>query len=96
MGPRNNTLSEGAVWPSLADYWHPVAYSHEVTDKPVPVKLLGENIVVCRLGNVVSAFSDLCIHRGTPISLGWIENDLLLAPPLQAARGRRREEERGR
>lgn len=74
LTPGNSKLNEVTVWPALADYWHPVAYAHEVTDKPLPVKLLGEDIVVCRLGDTISAFSDLCIHRGTPISMGWIEN----------------------
>ena len=74
MTPGNSKLNEVTVWPALADYWHPVAYAHEVTDKPLPVKLLGEDIVVCRLGDTISVFSDLCIHRGTPISMGWIEN----------------------
>jgi len=74
--PQTTTrMSETTVWPALARYWHPVAYSHEVTDKPYPITLLGEKIVVCRLGKSVRAFNDLCIHRGTPISLGWIKGE---------------------
>jgi phenylpropionate dioxygenase-like ring-hydroxylating dioxygenase large terminal subunit len=44
-----------------------------VTDRPVPFILPGERIAVCRLGGRPAAFKDLCIHRGTPISLGWTE-----------------------
>ena len=69
-------LSEGALWPALRDYWHPVAFSEEIEeDKPLATTLLDERIVVCRLGGQPRAFYDLCIHRGTPLSLGWIEND---------------------
>ncbi|MFQ5914657.1 MAG: Rieske 2Fe-2S domain-containing protein [Nitrospinota bacterium] len=71
-------ISEVTVWPALAHYWHPVAYSHEITDKPFPSTVLGEQIVVCRLGEKTSAFSDLCIHRGTPMSLGRIEGEQIV------------------
>ncbi len=69
MANSTNGMNEVTVWPVLADYWHPVAYSHEVTDKPYPVTLLGEEIITCRLGDRICAFSDLCIHRGTPMSM---------------------------
>jgi vanillate O-demethylase monooxygenase subunit len=73
---KGNGLREGALWPALRDYWHPVAFSEEVKDdKPFPVTLLDERIALCRLGGQVSAFYDLCIHRGCPISLGWIEGE---------------------
>ena len=74
--PQVKGLSEGALWPVLRDYWHPVAFSEEIEeDKPLATTLLDERIVVCRLGGQPRAFYDLCIHRGTPLSLGWIEND---------------------
>jgi len=66
---------ESALWPELRRYWHPVAYDHEVTDRPVPFILLNERIAVCRLGGRPAAFKDLCIHRGTPISLGSVEGE---------------------
>ncbi len=64
---------ESELWPALRTYWHPVAFSADVTTKPVPVQLLAERLVVCRLANEIACFRDLCIHRGTPLSLGWIE-----------------------
>ena len=67
-------MTESVLWPKLRDYWLPVAFSEEVGDKPLPVRLLDERLAICRLGDEVAAFYDLCIHRGTPISLGWIEN----------------------
>ncbi|MFM9129474.1 MAG: Rieske 2Fe-2S domain-containing protein, partial [Candidatus Limnocylindrus sp.] len=36
-----------------------------MTDRPLPVRLSGEALVVVRLGDTVAAFPDLCVHRGT-------------------------------
>jgi phenylpropionate dioxygenase-like ring-hydroxylating dioxygenase large terminal subunit len=64
----------------LCHYWHPVARSTEVNDKPVKVKLLDQPIALWRSGEKIAAFYDLCIHRGTPLSLGWVDNgDLVCA-----------------
>jgi hypothetical protein len=72
-------LREGALWPALHEYWHVVAWSDDVKEGAIfPFTLLDEDIVVCRLGGALAAFSDLCIHRGTPISLGYIERDRIV------------------
>ncbi|MFQ5911881.1 MAG: Rieske 2Fe-2S domain-containing protein [Nitrospinota bacterium] len=71
-------MREGALWPALAQYWHPVAFAEEVGEKPVSVRLLDERVAIFRLGGQVRAFHDLCIHRGTPISLGWIEGETVV------------------
>jgi phenylpropionate dioxygenase-like ring-hydroxylating dioxygenase large terminal subunit len=60
----------------LHHYWHAVALSQDVTDKPVAVKLLDHPVVLWRSTDRVAAFRDLCIHRGTPLSLGWIDNGI--------------------
>jgi len=61
--------------------WHPVAYSHAVTDRPVAATLLGEAVVIWRSGDGrAHAMRDLCIHRGTALSLGWVEDDCLVCP----------------
>lgn len=62
----------------LRNYWFPVARVEEVTDKPVAATLLGEPIVLYRTSQGVSALHDLCIHRGTPLSLGWLDGDELV------------------
>jgi len=62
----------------LRDYWFPVATVEDVADKPVPATLLGEALVLFRTSQGVSALRDLCIHRGTPLSLGWIDGDRLV------------------
>src|SRR5262245_21870547 len=69
-----DTEGEAKVYRSFRHFWHPVLYAHELTDKPKQVFLCGEQIVVARLGERVCAFADLCAHRGTPLSLGTIEN----------------------
>ncbi len=72
-------MREGDLWPQLREYWHPVTLAENVlADKPFSAKLLDEQIVVCRLGNEYAAFFDLCIHRGTPLSLGWIEGEEII------------------
>src|SRR5882724_4335942 len=72
-GARSKATSE-----ALCHYWHPVARSTEVTDKPVKVKLLDQPIVLWRSSGKVAAFYDLCIHRGTPLSLGWVDDGELV------------------
>jgi len=57
---------------TLANFWHPVALSSEVTEQPRQFELLGELIVMFRDAQGVAAFKDLCIHRGAALSLGWI------------------------
>ena len=66
---RPKTTSE-----ALCDYWHPIARSTEVTDKPVKAKLLDQPLVLWRSNGRIAVFYDLCIHRGTPLSLGWVDN----------------------
>ncbi len=59
--------------------WHPVAFASEVTDRPVPADLLGEPLVIWRgAGGAPRAMSDLCVHRGTALSLGRVQGDELV------------------
>lgn len=62
----------------LHQYWHPIVWSKEVTDKPVSAKLLDQPLVLWRCNGTLAAFYDLCIHRGSPLSLGWIDGDRLV------------------
>jgi vanillate O-demethylase monooxygenase subunit len=63
----------------LRPYWYPVALSSEVRSGPIATQLLGERLAVYRgASGRVAAFRDLCIHRGTPLSLGWIDGDELV------------------
>jgi len=61
--------------------WHPIAYSHEVTNQPKATKLLNEHLVVWRTGDgVAHVMQDLCIHRGTALSLGWTTDTEIVCP----------------
>jgi phenylpropionate dioxygenase-like ring-hydroxylating dioxygenase large terminal subunit len=63
---------------ALRGYWHPVAWSEEVTEQPLAVRLLDQPLVLWRAADGVAAFYDLCIHRGTPLSLGWVSDGQLV------------------
>ena len=59
--------------PVLVDDWHPVASVEQLADGgPVAARLLGEDIVLWRSGDELLAWRDLCVHRGTRLSLGRI------------------------
>jgi phenylpropionate dioxygenase-like ring-hydroxylating dioxygenase large terminal subunit len=68
--PRNCTFTE-SDWLSLAPFWYPVAFSHEVREAPFAARLLDERLVIYRTaGGRVSVARDLCLHRGAPLSAG--------------------------
>jgi nitrite reductase/ring-hydroxylating ferredoxin subunit len=56
--------------------WHPVAFAAGVAGQPVHADLLGEPLVLWpgRDGSV-RVMSDLCVHRGTALSLGTVSGD---------------------
>src|SRR5947199_2492044 len=59
--------------PVLVDDWHPVAREEDLASGgPVAARLLGEDIVVWRSGDRYLAWRDICIHRGTRLSLGRV------------------------
>jgi phenylpropionate dioxygenase-like ring-hydroxylating dioxygenase large terminal subunit len=61
--------------------WHPVAFASDVVDRPVHADLLGEPLVIWRgAGGAPRAMSDLCVHRGTALSLGSVAGDELVCP----------------
>ena len=64
----------------LYRYWHPILWSREVAEKPISARLLDQPLVLWRSNGKLSAFYDLCIHRGSPLSLGWIDGDQIVCP----------------
>ena len=46
--------------------------------QPRAVKLLDEDIVLWRVGDRVHAWRDLCVHRGTRLSLGSVQGETLV------------------
>lgn len=67
--------------PLLINEWFAVARSADVTAaKPVAARLLGRDLVLWRTADGVHAWQDLCMHRGTRLSLGTVRNDCLICP----------------
>ncbi len=66
--------------PSLRSYWHPVCAATALPG-PVGVTLLGVDVVVWRgpTGRVAAAY-DRCPHRGSPLSVGTVEEGCLKCP----------------
>ena len=57
-------------------YWWPVAFSQDLKNKPVPVRLLGEDLILFRSGKEKIGLLDRrCPHRGASLELGRVEED---------------------
>ncbi len=57
-------------------YWQPVALSEELTDAPLPVKILSEELVLFRDGEGRPGLvGRLCPHRCADLSYGRLEHD---------------------
>lgn len=65
-------------WDALAPFWYPIAFIRDVTDKPVAAKLLDRRLVIWRTSAGVSVANDICLHRGVPLSMGFVEGDSLI------------------
>ena len=66
--------------PVLVNEWLAVATAEAVGNAPAKVQVLGENVVLWRSSSGLRAFRDLCIHRGTALSLGRVEAGELVCP----------------
>jgi phenylpropionate dioxygenase-like ring-hydroxylating dioxygenase large terminal subunit len=67
--------------PILINDWHAVARASEVAEGQVlAVRLLGHDLVLWRNQGQPLAWHDLCIHRGTRLSLGRVEQGCLVCP----------------
>lgn len=61
----------------LSDFWHPVALSAEVSERPVGIRLAGQGWVLVRLDGAVAAFPDACPHRRARLSAGQVVDGTL-------------------
>ncbi len=62
----------------LRNYWYPVLQSHELTEKPLGVRYLGEDMVAWRDSRgEAHLFPDYCPHRKVRLSLGKVVGDSL-------------------
>jgi phenylpropionate dioxygenase-like ring-hydroxylating dioxygenase large terminal subunit len=86
-GNQLDAAGEAALERALRRAWAPVCRADELTDAPKAVRLNDEALVVVRLGGEVAAFPDLCVHRGTALSLGWVDPGTAPAPDGSPAIG---------
>ncbi len=72
ISPRANELDvsgEARLYRALRHFWHPVVFSREVSDKPVPVTLCEQKLVVVRLdGEVERLQRPVCAPRDRPLT----------------------------
>ncbi len=69
--------------PILLNDWHAVLplAQLEAAGNVAGARLLGEDIVIWKAGERVNAWKDLCVHRGTRLSLGALQpDDTLMCP----------------
>ena len=60
---------------ALRTAWYPVALAGDVGDRPLAVRLLGDDLVLWRTGDgSVVAAPDRCPHREAPLSIGTVTN----------------------
>lgn len=58
-----------------------MAFSAGLGNGPMGAELLGEPLVLWRgTDGAVRVLSDLCVHRGTALSLGWVSEDEIVCP----------------
>ncbi|MFZ5492481.1 MAG: Rieske 2Fe-2S domain-containing protein [Pseudomonadota bacterium] len=57
----------------LRNYWHPVALSREVGERPLARTIMGDPLVFVRRQGRAYAVRDECPHRGTRLSKGTCE-----------------------
>jgi vanillate O-demethylase monooxygenase subunit len=64
---------------ALRACWHPAAYSADLTRSPRASMLLDEPLALWRdTRGAAHAFRDVCVHRGTALSLGCVDGDELV------------------
>jgi nitrite reductase/ring-hydroxylating ferredoxin subunit len=65
----------------LVNLWYVAQESRNVTDKPVFVKLLGQDLVLFRdASGKVACVSDICMHRGASLSQGKVVDGTVECP----------------
>src|SRR5437016_62015 len=58
----------------LRRFWHPIVRLADLKDVPVPVRILGEDLVLFRDGRgEIGLLHRHCAHRGTSLEFGMVE-----------------------
>jgi nitrite reductase/ring-hydroxylating ferredoxin subunit len=76
-GPDDELVRVGPETPCgeyLRRFWHPVCLSAQLGDLPLPVRIMGEDLVAFRDGaGRVGVLHRQCVHRGASLCFGRIE-----------------------
>jgi phenylpropionate dioxygenase-like ring-hydroxylating dioxygenase large terminal subunit len=71
------TPTEGSL-KFIREAWYVAAWDRELGSTPLPVKILGDDIVLFRRSDGrAAALEDACVHRKLPLSMGRIKGDHL-------------------
>lgn len=67
--------------PVLVDDWHVVSWSQDLAEGEIKrARVLGEDLVLWRQDGQVMVWQDLCVHRGSRLSLGKVTEGCLQCP----------------
>ena len=77
--PKECSFSE-SDWMALSNLWYPIALEADIEAEPKKVTLLDVDLVLARLDGAILVARDLCIHRGAPMSMGWVRDGCLVCP----------------
>ena len=71
----------GSTATALRHCWHPVSYAADLGEAPRATTLLDEPLVLWRGSTgAARALRDVCVHRGTALSLGRVAGDEIVCP----------------
>ena len=72
--PSASGISEND-WHTLAAFWHPLAFTSEIKNKPLAARLLDTDLVIYKTPAGITVAKDQCPHRGAKLSLGWMDDE---------------------
>lgn len=65
----------------LINLWYVAEWSEKVREKPVRVRMLGQDFVLFRdASGKVLCLHDVCLHRGGSLAGGWVRGDCIACP----------------
>jgi phenylpropionate dioxygenase-like ring-hydroxylating dioxygenase large terminal subunit len=63
------------------NFWYPAEQASALGQKPVRVRMLGQNFVLFRdSAGVAHCLSNVCLHRCGSLGDGWVRNDRVVCP----------------
>jgi phenylpropionate dioxygenase-like ring-hydroxylating dioxygenase large terminal subunit len=81
LAGRRDEAEGGAVFEDFARVWTIVGLSRDLRDKPLPIRVAGQRVVLFRdREGRPAALLDRCPHRGVALSLGKVENGEIVCP----------------